>query len=75
MRNLSKYILKTYLKTFLQLNITNHNMPTIKRGTTDLRMPVKQNGEKDRRYKDPQFCNKDGKRDQRCNIMNTNRNK
>ena len=48
-------------------------MPTTKRGTTDLQMPVKQNGEKDLRYKDPQFCNKNGKRDKRCNIINTSR--
>lgn len=48
---------------------------TTKRGTTDLFMPVKLNGEKDLRYKDPQFCKKNGQRDKRCNIINTSRKK
>lgn len=48
---------------------------TTKRGTTDMYMPTKQNGEKDKRYTDPQFCNKDGKRDMRCNLTNDNRRK
>ena len=50
-------------------------IPTTKRGTNNLQMPVKQNGEKDLRYKDPQFCNKNGKRDQRCNIIHISRKK
>ena len=37
-------------------------MPNNKRGTTNVHMPTKQNGEKDKRYSDPQFCDKDGKR-------------
>jgi hypothetical protein len=48
---------------------------TSKRGTTDLCMPTKHNGEKDKRYKDPQFCNKNGTRDQRCSLINNKRNK
>ena len=50
-------------------------MPIEKRGTVNLQMPVKQNGEKDNRYKDPQFCNKNGTRDKRCNLLNDNRKK
>jgi hypothetical protein len=50
-------------------------MPNNKRGTTDLHIPIKQNGEKDKRYTNPQFCNKDGKRDMRCNLINENQKK
>jgi hypothetical protein len=51
-------------------------MPTTStRGTSDLHMPTKQNGDKDKRYKDPQFCNKNGTRDQRCCLMDRNRKK
>ncbi len=35
------------------------------RKTTDLKMPVKNDGTKDKRYAAPQFVNKDGKRDMR----------
>jgi hypothetical protein len=33
-------------------------MSSKKRGNSNLQMPVKQNGEKDNRFKDRQFCNK-----------------
>ena len=51
------------------------NMPNTKRGTINVHIPIKQNGEKDKRYTNPQFCNKDGKRDMRCNLMNENQKK
>lgn len=36
------------------------------RRTTELKMPVrKTDGEKDKRYKDPQFCKESGQRDMR----------
>jgi hypothetical protein len=35
------------------------------RRTTDLKMPVKTDGTRDKRYTAPQFCNKDGSRDMR----------
>ena len=35
------------------------------RRTTDLKFPVKSDGTKDNRYKDPQFVKKDGTRDMR----------
>ena len=54
-------------------------MPNNKHGTINVHIllstPIKQNGEKDKRYTNPQFCNKDGKRDMRCNLMNENRKK
>uniref|UniRef100_A0A6C0IS23 Uncharacterized protein n=1 Tax=viral metagenome TaxID=1070528 RepID=A0A6C0IS23_9ZZZZ len=50
-------------------------MPENTRKTTDLRMPTKTNGSKDKRYKDPQMCNKNGQRDKRCNLTNKKRNK
>jgi hypothetical protein len=46
-----------------------------KRGTVDLHMPIKKDGEKDKRYKDPQICNKNGQRDKRCKLMDNNRKK
>lgn len=41
--------------------------------TTDLKMPVKQNGTKDKRYTTPQFCKSDGTKDKRT--TNTNNRK
>ena len=35
------------------------------RRTTDLKMPTKSDGTKDKRYSAPQFVNKDGSRDRR----------
>ncbi len=40
-------------------------MPTTARRTTDLKMPVKNDGTKDMRYTAPQFVNANGKRDMR----------
>jgi hypothetical protein len=48
-------------------------MPDTKRGTNDIRMPITKNGKKDKRFTDPQFCNKNGTRDMRCNLMDKNR--
>lgn len=39
-------------------------MPSVRK-TTDLRMPVKGDGTKDKRYTAPQFVKSDGKRDMR----------
>ena len=38
---------------------------TTKRGTTDLKMPMKKDGTKDKRYSVPQFLKKDGTMDRR----------
>ncbi len=45
----------------------NYIMPqkTTVRHTTDLKMPTKSDGTKDKRYSMPQFVNKDGSRDMR----------
>lgn len=40
------------------------------RRTTDLKVPIKKDGTKDKRYTAPQFCKKDGTRD--CRTTNTN---
>jgi hypothetical protein len=40
-------------------------MPNTKRGTTDLKMPVKKDTTKDNRYKYPQFVKDDGTKDKR----------
>jgi hypothetical protein len=39
-------------------------MPSVRK-TTDLRMPVKSDGTKDKRYTAPQFVKSDGTRDMR----------
>ena len=39
-------------------------MPSVRK-TTDLRMPVKSDGSKDKRYTAPQFVKSDGTRDMR----------
>jgi hypothetical protein len=36
------------------------------RRTTDLRRPLTKSGKIDKRFKNPEFCNKDGTRDKRC---------
>jgi len=56
-------------------NIKKNNKKTSKRKTTDLQIPLKNNGEIDKRYNEPQFCNKDGKRDKRCNLLSKHYNK
>lgn len=43
-------------------------MPTTLRRTTDVKMPTKSDGTRDKRYIDPQFVNKDGKRDMRTKL-------
>jgi len=43
---------------------------TTKRGTTDLKIPTKADGTKDKRYNMPQFVNKDGSRDMRTTLTN-----
>ena len=40
-------------------------MPNNTKKTTDLKMPVKSNDTKDKRYTYPQFTKKDGTRDKR----------
>jgi hypothetical protein len=35
------------------------------RKTTDLKLPSKKSGDKDKRYTTPQFCKSDGTRDKR----------
>ena len=37
-------------------------------GTKDLKMPVKMNGSRDKRYTSPQFCKTDGTRDMRTKL-------
>lgn len=46
------------------------NTQTTKRGTTDLKIPTKADGTKDKRYNMPQFVNKDGSRDMRTTLTN-----
>lgn len=49
---------------------TTKTTQTTKRGTTDLKMPTKADGTKDKRYNMPQFVNKDGSRDMRTTLTN-----
>jgi len=42
--------------------------------TTDLRMPVKNDGTSDKRYKYPQFTNGDGHRDMRTTLTSQKKN-
>lgn len=37
--------------------------------TTDVKIPIKKNGDKDNRYTEPQFTKKDGTRDKRTKLM------
>jgi hypothetical protein len=48
-------------------------MPSTKRGTTDIAMPKRKDGVTDKRYVDPQMCNKNGKRDMRCTLTDGKR--
>ena len=56
---------------FLSASSFNSNMPSATsisssaRKTTDLRMPTKSDGTKDKRFTAPQFVKKDGTRDMR----------
>ncbi len=43
---------------------------TTTRRTNDLKMPVKADGTKDKRYSAPQFVKKDGSRDMRTTATN-----
>lgn len=53
-----------------QTTKTTKTTQTTKRGTTDLKMPTKADGTKDKRYNMPQFVNKDGSRDMRTTLTN-----
>jgi len=46
------------------------NSSSSTRRTTDLKIPVKLDGTKDKRYSNPQFVKKDGSRDMRTKLTN-----
>ena len=45
--------------------MTKHEVGLNTRRTSDLKFPTRSDGERDERYKQPQFTNKDGSRDKR----------
>jgi hypothetical protein len=46
-----------------------------KRSVNDIGMPKKKNGEKDKRYTDPQILKNNGQRDLRCSLMKEKKSK
>jgi hypothetical protein len=52
-------------KTKNNVNKTKNKGSSIRR-TTDLKRPLTKSGKPDKRFKNPEFCNKDGTRDKRC---------
>ncbi len=55
----------TTTTTTNNVNKTANKGSSIRR-TTDLKRPLTKSGKPDKRFKNPEFCNKDGTRDKRC---------